>query len=406
MPSSVTIAPVIRQCEQKKDGTFPVRIRVTYKRKQKVISTNFLVEKWQLTRNFEIKDPAVSEAVAQVVRDMRSAVNTLNPFDMENMDVSSIVEYIEKRLAGGGSSFTLDFPTYFEKIADEKGKNPRTNYLCALHSLCAFMGTEHFDISAVSSSMMRKYERFLRDKYGSAARAVSLYTSAVAYVHRRAREEYNNEESDEILIRNPFEYYTCPKQAPAKHRDLDADVIREMLRRRPELSGRERLGVDLFLISFALMGMNTPDIYKCAKPRKGVLVYNRTKTTERRADGAEMHVRIEPCVKKLLDEYKDSSRAFMFHNRYSSYENLGRAANIGLKEFRNRIRYEKKIDVYSARHSWGTIARSLRIEKATVDECLCHVDREMRMADIYIKKDLELMWEANAKVLALFDWPA
>ena len=407
MPSSVSITPVVREGEKKKDGTYPVRIRITYKRKQKVVSTNFLVDRSQLTRSFEIKDPAVAEAVAQVVRNMRAAANALDPFEMESMDVSDIAYHIGRALSGGDEAFKLDFPDYFQRIADEKKKNPRTNYLCALHSLCGFMGADHFDISSISSSMMRRYEKHLRAKYGDSARAVSLYTSAVAYVHRRAREEFNNEESDQIPIRNPFEYYHPPRQAAAKagHRDIDMEIIREMLRRRDELTGRERLGVDLFLISFALMGMNTPDIYGCPRPKGGVIVYRRTKTTERRDDGAEMHVRIEPCVRPLIDEYGDISRAFNFHNRYSRYENLGRAANVGLKAFCERINVPK-IDVYSARHSWGTVARNeAGIDPVTVDECMCHVNRSMRMADIYIRKDWSRYWKANAKVLALFDWP-
>ena len=404
MPSTVTIAPVVRESEKKRDDTYPVRIRVTFKRQQKVLSTNFAVEKHQLSRSFEIKDPAVAEAVASVVRSMRAAVNGLDPFKLEDMDVKQVAAYIEKELAGGDASFSLDFPTYFEKIAGEKNKTGRANFMSALHSLSTFLGTDRFDISVISSSMMRKYERWLREKHGDSARAVSHYTKTIAYVHRRAREEYNNEESDQVLIRNPFEYYKCPRQPASRHRNVDAQIVVEMLGRRGELSGLERLGVDLFLISFALMGMNTPDIYDCAKPKDGVITYNRTKTRDRRSDRAEMRVRIEPCVQQLLSEYGDPKRAFCFHARYSEYQSLARAANNGLKRFAERIGVPA-MTLYSARHTWSTIARSLRIEKATVDECLCHVDESMRMADVYIAKDWTILWEANAKVLALFGWP-
>jgi len=401
MPSTISITPVIREQEQKRDGTYPVRIRVTYKRKQKVLSTNISVEKRQLTKTFGIKDPAVSKAVDAIVSDMRAAAGRISPFKLQGMDVAQVVAHIERDLSGGG--FTLDFPAFFEKIASEKNKTGKANFMSALHSLSAFLGEDHFDISVISSSMMRRYERFLREKYGDSARAVSHYTKTIAYVHRRAREEFNNEESDEILVRNPFDYYKCPKQPASKHRNVDAGIVSRMLAERRALAGRERLGVDLFLISFVLMGMNTPDIYSCAKPKDGIITYNRTKTRDRRADNAEMRVRIEGCVRPLLDEYKDSALAFNFHNRYSTYENLGKAANIGLKKFSERIGVAK-IDVYSARHTWSTIARSMRIEKATVNECLCHVDENLRMADVYIERDWSILWDANKKVLSAFDW--
>jgi hypothetical protein len=39
-----------------------------------------------------------------------------------------------------------------------------------------------------------------------------------------------------------------------------------------------------------------------------------------------------------------------------------------------------------------------------VSECLCHIDDGSRVDDIYIRKDWEVLWDANAKVLGLFDW--
>lgn len=407
MPSSITIAPVITRQSQKKDGTFPVRIRITFKRRYKLLSTNIVAEKRQLSRSLEIVDPALSDVVSSLVRRMRAAANGIDTFSLDGMEVEDVVAFIEREMANKGNGFTLDFPQYFERIASEKSKNARTNYMCALHSLCDFLGTDRFDISVVSSSMMRKYERHLRERHGSAARAVSLYTSAVAYVHRRAREEYNNEESGEVLIKNPFDFYKCPKQVAAQHRDVDRKTIEKMLKWRGTLTGRERIGVDLFLISFALMGMNTPDIYSCAKPKKGVIIYNRTKTKERRADGAEMHVRMEDCALPLLSQYfdKGGKHAFSFYHRYSGYKNLGRAANVGLDSFLKRIK-APKLTIYDARHAWATIARhDAKVEKATVDEALCHVG-DYRMADVYIQRDWSILWEANKKVLALFDWPA
>lgn len=406
MPSVITIAPVITRQSQKKDGTFPVRIRITFKRRYKLLSTNIVADKTQLSRSLEIVDPALSEIVSTLVRRMREAASRIDPFALDGMEVEQVTASIEKSLRMADGPFELDFPDYFEKIASEKTKNAKTNYMCALHSLCSYLGSDHFDISVISSSMMHRFERHLREKYGNAARAVSLYTSSIAYVHRRAREEYNNEETGEIYVKNPFDFYKCPKQQQAKHKDVDPKVIEKMIKWRGTLSGRERIGVDLFLISFALMGMNTPDIYSCARPKNGVIIYNRTKTKEHRDDKAEMHVRIEDCVKPLLSEYYDlgRQRAFTFYHRYCNYKNLGRAANVGLHSFLKRIK-APKLNVYDGRHAWATIARHYaKIEKATVDEALCHVG-EHRMADVYIQKDWEILWEANRKVLALFSWP-
>jgi len=66
------------------------------------------------------------------------------------------------------------------------------------------------------------------------------------------------------------------------------------------------------------------------------------------------------------------------------------------------------LEYYAARHSWATIARSKKvgIEKAVVHEALNHVDLIMKTTDIYTDRDWSVIWEANKKVLELFDWTA
>ena len=178
-----------------------------------------------------------------------------------------------------------------------------------------------------------------------------------------------------------------------------------MIKLRPTLTGREKLGVDAFLISFSLMGMNAPDLYSCTFDKKDIIHYYRTKTRGRRDDKAEMFVRMEPCVKDIFDEYtsSDSTLAFTFSQLYSSYMVFGENINEGLEQFCRRIKVDK-ITMYWARHSWASIAYESGVTKGVINDCLCHVDREMKVTDIYIKKDWSVLWKANEKVLKRFKW--
>ena len=50
--------------------------------------------------------------------------------------------------------------------------------------------------------------------------------------------------------------------------------VENMVDTRKQITGkRERRAVDAFLLSFALMGMNSPDLYSCSAPIKGVITY-------------------------------------------------------------------------------------------------------------------------------------
>ncbi len=79
---------------------------------------------------------------------------------------------------------------------------------------------------------------------------------------------------------------------------------------------------------------------------------------------------------------------------------------MGLLAVEKAIEPDKHITFYSFRHSWATIARSIGIDKYTVHEGLNHVDAEMKITDLYIERDYRPIWEANARILALFDWSA
>lgn len=403
--ASITISPVIYRQYEKKDGTIPVRIRITFQRKSRIVSTNIVARPGQLTRNLTVRDRELQKDIDALIDRMQAAANKLDTLSGRELTVDDIVNGITRRMSED-EWFSLEFFGYGRRFSDTLGPSSRTNYNCALHALQEFVGMDEMDISMITSSMMRGFEAFLKKKHGPYARAVSLYTSEIAHIHKEAQKEYNSEEYDRVLIRNPFAFYTPPRQKAAQHRDVDAGLIKTMLSMREGLSGKERIGVDLFLISFGLMGMNTPDIYTCAPPKRCVITYNRTKTRGRRDDGAELHVRIEPQVMRLAAPYLDPSgeRAFGFYKDYYRFKYLGQVANAGLLEFERRIGYGKHIVMYSARHTWASAAYSAKIDKSVINDALCHVDPGMKVTDIYIRKDWSVVWDANARVLESVGW--
>jgi integrase len=121
-----------------------------------------------------------------------------------------------------------------------------------------------------------------------------------------------------------------------------------------------------------------------------------------------MFVRIEECMKCLVNEYRGKERAFRFHTMYATDNTFNAAINKGLKAWkkRNGLEHEDKFTFYSARHTWATLGASKRvgIDLALVTEGLCHVDNNRKIDFVYIRKDWERVWDANVKVLSLFKW--
>ena len=168
-----------------------------------------------------------------------------------------------------------------------------------------------------------------------------------------------------------------------------------------EITGRFNLAKDCFILSFALIGMNSADLYWCEETDNDVITYSRVKTSDRRNDKAKMKVRIMDIIKPLVDKYRDRTgkRVFNFYKHYSTADSFNKAINYGLKQIGEILQIDD-LEYYAARHSWATLAvNKVGIDKYTVHAALNHIDEAMKVTDIYIERDFEMENEANKKVI-------
>lgn len=397
-----SIQPVILSHQIKKDGTVNVKIRITHKRKVKYLPTTIIAKKGDYDSEFKVKNSIIVKC-ADTLKTIDEIISDTPIDDFLTMDVNDVVKHLEWKMKRK-EKFKLDFFLWAEDFIAKKPKYSGNNYKSAINSFARFLGRDCMDISEVTSSLMRRFQTYLEEKHGKDARAVSLYTSSIATIHAEARRRFNDNEMGDVLIKNPFAYYSPPKQKIAKKRCVEPETIQKLIDIRGSLNQYHRLAVDVFLLSFALMGTNIPDLYD-AKKDGDVIYYNRTKTRGRRYDSAEMRIRLEPVCQKLFDVFKDDSgeRAFNLYHSYTFYKSIADKANDRLKEVAS-IMGVPPFTMYSARHSFATISFSLGIPRSLISDMLCHVDPNLSVTDIYIKKDWSVLWEANRKVLESFDW--
>lgn len=391
-----TFKYMVRKDKMRSDGTWNVVIRMTHERAVKYLPTSMYVTKADLTSAFKIKNYKVIDRCEDIISSYRKKCMELE-LDVVSIAIDKVAEYLTRKDAGC-PSFT-DFAEKWLAETDIKGKR---NYRASLRAFQRFMGRENIRCADVTVKTLKAFEDSLKGK----ERARSQYTASIVKLFNDARAYFNDEDNGIVVIRHSLERYHVPRQNVARKRALTLEQVRAIfalpydgLKTKAGQSLHD-LALDCFRLSFALMGMNSVDMYWAHEIDGDTIIYNRTKTKDRRSDGAEMRVTIHPRIKTLAEKYMDKDGfVFNFHRRHTNESTFDRALNVGLKEVGKEIGVER-LQFYAARHSMATIAvNDVGISKYVVNDMLCHVDATLRITELYIRKDFGAVNEANKRLL-------
>lgn len=426
-----TFKVIILPHQKREDGSYNIKIRVTQNRQSKYIKTPQYVSGVDISRKKEggkeklkIKNQAILDLMDEIILGYKRKLLEAG-MQVEGWSVDKVVDFI----TDVPKEFSLDFISYSRKYADDlegKGRiGTAKQYRIAINALIRFLGRETLNINEINVSFLKSFEKHLREEpvykgkrkgvavatdKPKAGRAVSLYMSHIRTLHEVAKRDFNDEDNGIINIPySPFKRYVIPPIEPSKHRALTIEQIQSIIKlpyKEHKKHGMSEYNTakDVFLLSFALMGINTADLYDADIIDGDVLIYNRVKTRARRKDNAEMKVKIEPELAALVEKYKGKRKAFMFSEYYSNALNFNKIVNQGLKKIGKDIGIPG-LNYYYARHSMATIcANKLGIDISRVDEMLNHSDSKLALARVYIEKDYTPLWDANRRLIDLFDW--
>lgn len=397
-----TVTAVVHAHHRRADGTYNVKIRITHHRRSVHLPSPLTVTADDLTRSLALKSPEAKRKAAQIVGEFYAAISKIPPFALEQMSVRDVVEWCRRELRLA-TPFHLDFYTFAESTITRLrvAESTKGGYRTAMNALRRF--TPELDATDINAALLEEWAAFTLSR-GVSPNTVHDWMAKLALIYRTAQRTYNDEDTGYFpLPRHPFDRVKIKREPSNGQRALSREEFQMLLDTAP--SDRDLLAFDLFIISFALMGMNFADIrdVAAAQVKDGVLTYNRRKTRGKRSDHALMRVNIPEVLEPYIARHRGKGAAWLdlpdlapctFGNYFSRTLREWATAH-GLEPF----------TFYSARHTWATLARRAGVEKATVDEALTHVG-DFRLADVYIERDWDTINAANTTVLSLFVWPS
>ena len=388
---------------QRKDGYYPVYIRVTHNARIAYIRTDKLVDRKGVTKDNGIKDPFVLQICTNKIA---RYTEMLNRHEIGKWSVKDIITFLEK-----GTS-DICFSDYARKYHDElynRGqKRNAKNYDLAIKHLERFAGTDKIMFSQLTSTFINRWIKEL----STTARAKEMYPICMRQVFKAALLEYNDYDAGIIRITtNPWPNVKIPKADTPEKKAITLQACRAFFAAPlPESNLKQplsELARDVAMMVLCLAGINTADIFSLKKKgySNNIISYNRSKTKNARSDDAYFEIRVPavlmPVVEKYLDK-TDSDYLFNFHQRMVDFDSFNVNVNIGIRQICEKslnMARGQSYCVYTFRHTWATVAQNdcgATLEE--VDFALNHVGKT-KLARTYVKVDYSPAWELNEKVV-------
>lgn len=389
-----TFKAVVQKHQERRDGKFPVSIRVTHNRRICYISTGLYCSRSQINkRTFEIKDQFVLTRTGQTILSYEKRLLEIDTEVLRTMDVKDLCSWFKT------SSSQIDYLAYcYELIGQDKRK--WHNLRSALR-IMEEMGITKMNVTDFTASFLRRFKSEL-DGRNLSVETKAHYLKNLCRVFRLLQQKYNTE-FHQVITHDPFVGLEHYKIVATTKRSMSVEQLRQFFSLKADTE-KEQVALDILKMSFCLCGVNLLDLQLMEKDKYNAtekrITFSRHKTSDRAGSRVEIAIRFEPEIEPLLTKYMTRSGQkllFDFHNGEPSCDFNNSIAS--------RLKYicKKKsiepITPYQFRHTWATIARNnCDVSKDDIDLCLAHVGNNP-MADVYIRPDWSRIDRANRKVL-------
>ena len=422
----------VLQHQQRRDGKFPVSIRITHNRQSAYLKTDTYVVRKQISTDFKaLKDTDVARRIDKdIIEYERILLHGLGS-NLNKYTAKELVDYINKQTTTDGGA-NIDFVVFSRGHIANLKANKRDGYAepfdAIIRHLIDFFGRDKINIREINKKNLQKFEEYLRsprtmariNQFGKEVttkrgplkdQTIADYFGDIRTLFNAACNEFNYEDEEfAVITHNPFRNYKIKVLDEPAKRDLSVAQLIEIIQS-SEYGGRCGLARDVFLLSFYLLGMNTVDLYAVNDIENGRLTYKRQKTTTRRKDEAVMSVKIPDEIEALIKKYRDpgKKRVFRFYRTYGNHRDFNKGVNAGLKQLAAKLELPDGLSTYYARHTFATIASNhCGFNDFEIGEALNHVgglgkelDAGLRVTRRYINRDWSRIDKVQKSVLDL-----
>lgn len=267
------------------------------------------------------------------------------------------------------------------------------NYRSTFNSFMMFRNGEDILIDSITIDLIDRYEAFLQ--------ARDLKPNTTSFYMRVLRAVCNAAADEGAFVQPDIFRHVYTGVDRTEKRALPLAVMRKIQALDLTASPALDYARDMFMLSFITRGMSFIDMAFLLKSdlKNGYLTYCRHKTRQ------SLTLKWTVEMQRIIDKYPPNTGCYLFpilinpqSNPAYAYRNISYRINTNLKKIGRIVGYHNGITLYSARHSWASIARMQGIPISIISEGMGH-DSE-RTTRIYLSSiNSSAIDRANSKII-------
>lgn len=399
----VSVAPVIDSCHPKQNGLYPIKIRVTYRRKRKYYPTSksLTIEQWNNISTSK------SHALIAIRKDIENSYNIVRSVveDLTSTGYFSL-EMLNMRLRGA-TSHTVN-TAFRAKINTLKELGQVGTMMCydmVLKGLERF-SDNHINFEDVTVSWVERYADFLR-KEKKAQTSISIHLRTLRAILNEAKRNGIIREAQYPFGRGRYEI----QEGEGRKMALTMEQI-GMIASYDDGSHATAKYRDYWLFLYLCNGINVADFVKLKFQQivNGEICFVRQKTERTTKTRKEIRVIVSDRMQAIIDRWgnnpsiddfifpilngKEDAFALKHKTKYLTKAINKRMAQIGKQLGIGNI------STYTARHSFATVLKRAGVNIAYISESLGHSD--LKTTENYLASFEREEREKNARLLTQF----
>jgi len=400
---------------KKKSNTYPVKLRVTFERKSQEYQTFFdlTLEDYQKLSTYRLGEKLkdIRDKIREIEFTAGKVAMGLDPFCFEDFEKDYILNnpLFRQRKAIQRSVITNNylfdralyqhrFPIfreppaepgrllsivlyYIDKLLQEHRIGTAVSYQTSYFNIIKFRGNVR--LTEITVSFLTQYESWML--------AQDYSKTTVGIYVRQLRTLFNEAIEQGIIKREKYPFGRRKYQPPTGRnvkRSLTLEDVAKLYYYEPTCR-QEQWAKDFWFFSYLANGINTKDIalLKFQNIQGDYLVFERAKTEKStRSDPRPISVYITEDLRVIIDRWanKDASPGnFIFPvlshgitpmRQYELIELFIQSINDWMKKIRMKLRIEKSVTTYVARHTFSTVMKRSGASTEFIQEALGHTN--------------------------------